>query len=112
MLNSQLYQFLEKLKKSGKLIIVEGNKDKEVLEKLGFNKVFVISGKSLEKVAEEIREGEVIILTDFDEEGRKKFKLLKKLLESKGVKVDKNCRRKLKFLFKVGKIEELKFYLN
>jgi 5S rRNA maturation endonuclease (ribonuclease M5) len=43
---------LEKLKYPGKLKIVEGNNDKEGLEKLGFNKVYAISGKSLEKVAE------------------------------------------------------------
>jgi 5S rRNA maturation endonuclease (ribonuclease M5) len=112
MLNFQLHEFLEKLKKSKKLIIVEGNKDKEVLKKIGFKKIYVISGKTLDKVAEEIKEKEVIILTDFDEEGRKKFRLLKKFFQSKGTKVDKDVRRRLKFLFKIGKIEELKFYLK
>jgi hypothetical protein len=37
---------------------------------------------------------------------------LKKFFQSKGTKVDKDVRRRLKFLFKIGKIEELKFYLK
>jgi 5S rRNA maturation endonuclease (ribonuclease M5) len=45
MLNFQLHEFLEKLKKSKKLIIVEGNKDKEVLKKLDLKKFMLFLEK-------------------------------------------------------------------
>lgn len=114
-LSSEIEEFLEKVKKIEKPIIVEGKRDKDVLEKFGFKKVLDISGKSLAEVVERIGEEgyeEVVILTDFDEEGRKKFKKLKKFFQSKGIRVDGKLREKIKFLFKVGKIEELSFYLN
>jgi 5S rRNA maturation endonuclease (ribonuclease M5) len=108
----RLRELLEILKTSNKWVIVEGNRDKEILERFGLKKIYVIGSKSLERVALEIKRGEVVILTDFDDEGIRKFKKLKRLLESKGIVVDKSYRRKLKFLARVGKIEELKFYLN
>ncbi len=52
--------------------IVEGKRDKDSLRKLGFNgPIIMISGSKLHEVAEKSRGQEVIVLTDFDEEGER-----------------------------------------
>jgi len=86
-------------------VIVEGIKDKRVLEKIGFKNVIDISGKKIYQVAEMIGK-EAIILTDFDYEGEKKASALTKLLQSRGVKINFLTRQKFKNL-KIKKIEEL-----
>jgi 5S rRNA maturation endonuclease (ribonuclease M5) len=90
-------------------IIVEGKKDKVALEKLRFGNILAISGKSNEKIIETIitkRAGHVVILTDFDKEGEKKHKELKRLFEKEGIKIDFTVRDNFKRTFKVRKIEE------
>ncbi|RLI97735.1 MAG: hypothetical protein DRP00_03620, partial [Candidatus Aenigmatarchaeota archaeon] len=69
-------------------IIVEGKKDREVLEKLGFKNVVEISGKSLSEILKEIKKDSVILLTDFDSEGEKLAKRLYNFLKIYGIKVD------------------------
>ena len=81
-----------------------------VLCLLGFNKTITIN-KGLYETVERLKEKEVLILTDFDSEGRliaKKFNLL---LQHSGYKVDKETRRKIGLMFaklKIRKIEELR----
>lgn len=91
-------------------VVVEGKKDKLVLTRLGVANIFEISGKSLEYVTEEISRisDSVLILTDFDEEGRKKAHNLTKLFRGEGVNVNHSLRRKIKFLLNgITKIEDL-----
>lgn len=90
--------WLEKLRKTNKLIIVEGKKDKEALEKLGVKNIVCLSGP-IYKVIEDISEKtkEVIILTDLDREGKKLYHRLKHNLQKHGVRVDNYFRE---FLFK------------
>ncbi len=106
-------KLLEILKESG-LIIVEGKKDRKVLEKMGLKNIVEISGKALEKVVDIIQEmgQQVIILTDYDKEGTEQYERLKNLLLSDGLREDNNIRNLFKATFSVNKIEELKFYLK
>src|SRR3990172_1588918 len=74
-------------------IIVEGNKDKTALEKLGLHKAICLRGSVFsfcEKIA--LRKKEVAILTDLDKEGRKLYSALRKNLERNGVKIDDSLR--------------------
>jgi len=93
--------------------IVEGKKDKRALQKLGFKKIFDISGKPLTSVVEKIfPEESVTILTDFDEDGRKKASSLIKIFQSKGVKINFLVRNRIKNLFKIHKIEEINSFVK
>jgi 5S rRNA maturation endonuclease (ribonuclease M5) len=95
-------------------VIVEGIRDKRVLSRFGFKRIITISGKSLEKVGSYVAKNykEVIILTDFDKEGRKKSKFLKKFFEAYHVKTVKTIPRLIKSIFRISKIEELKFFVK
>lgn len=105
---------IEKLQKIIKdigdtLIIVEGIKDKRALSKLGFKNVLAISGKSIFFLVEKIKSKKVksvVVLTDFDKEGEKKFKILSRILQSNKIKTNYFIRRKIKTLFNIYKIEE------
>jgi 5S rRNA maturation endonuclease (ribonuclease M5) len=89
------------------LVIVEGINDKKVLLKFGIENVIDISGKSFDEVLDKVKNNSVIILTDFDKEGRKKAHFLTKIFQLNGIKVDTTLRKKFKSIFKVQKIEEL-----
>jgi 5S rRNA maturation endonuclease (ribonuclease M5) len=105
---------LEILKNSGKAVIVEGKKDKECLESLGFSNVIELQKRPLFKVVEDVAKKykEVAILTDLDKRGKKIFGYLNSGLQKHGVKVDNRFRN---FLFKKTKlrqIEGLKKYIQ
>jgi len=102
---NNLDDFIDKLKQSNKLIIVEGKKDKNALEKVGIKNIFVLNGplyKNIEKVSD--NEKEVIILTDLDKEGRKLFSRLNSGLQERGITVDNRFRE---FLFKETKLRQI-----
>lgn len=94
-------QFIEKMKESGKLIIVEGKKDGAAMQKLGIYKgnIIELSKKPIYAVIEDIAEKaeECIILTDLDRKGRELFGKLNDGLQRHGVKVDNSFRE---FLFR------------
>ncbi|MEK6934636.1 MAG: toprim domain-containing protein [Nanoarchaeota archaeon] len=101
--------WLESLSKTTKLVIVEGKKDKKVLEALGCQNIITISN-SLFNTLDSINSKEVIILTDLDRKGKRLYSISKKTLERKGIKVDTKFRE---FLFKktqISHIEGLKHY--
>lgn len=114
MLDGYQKKFLEDLKKSDTLILVEGKRDRKALEAAGLNKIIEISGKTLEKVVDILKEKQsgVIILTDYDKEGIKQFKRLKSLSLSNEIKVYDDMRKKFKRIFRVNKIEELSSYFK
>ena len=102
---------IRKIKKeisSKKLVaIVEGKKDKEAIEYFGFKKIIVIGGKSLHLLS--FRKGaRVVILTDFDREGRRKARKLRRLMRENEVFIEEEIRREFARIFKVKKIEEIK----
>jgi len=110
MLTDQLEKIQRELKNCKDAFIVEGIKDKKALIGLGFKNIIVISGKPLYKVVEEVKASNfnsVVILSDFDKEGKKKALTLTKFFQSSGVKINSFLRKKIKNLFKIQKIEEL-----
>jgi 5S rRNA maturation endonuclease (ribonuclease M5) len=111
--HTDISDWLEKLKLSKKLIVVEGKKDKAALEKLGIENIMILN-KPLYEMAEEIasKTSECILLTDLDKEGKMLFLKLKKSLAGLGVKTDDSFRN---FLFKktgVRQIEGLDSYVS
>jgi len=108
----ELLRILEENK--DRQVIVEGKRDKKVLCSLNFVNVITIK-KGLYETAEELKDKEVLLLTDFDSEGRQIAKKLNIFLQHLGYKIDKETRRKVGFMFnrlKIRKIEELRGVLN
>lgn len=107
----ELEKSLEKFRDMN--LIVEGKRDKEVLESIGFENVFVIGGERLEDFVEKLPDDkEFVILTDFDDEGEKKNKKLMKLLQKSKRKINLRLRVFFKKLFLVSKVEEVKKFFN
>ena len=101
----ELINEINKLKKSNKLIIVEGKKDIIALNNLGIKNTIEIND-SLELFSEKIakKNNEVIILTDLDKEGKKIYSKLNHYLSQQGVKIDNTFRH---FLFKKTKLTQI-----
>lgn len=94
----------------GPLIIVEGKNDKKALANIGLCNVIAISGKNYDTLLGELNDKKiktVAILTDFDKEGEKKHKQLRRIFERSGIKVEPAIRIRFKATFNVNKIEEL-----
>ena len=91
-----------------KLVIVEGKNDEKALKALGLKNIIKINGQPLLDVvnqAVKIKK-EIIILTDFDKEGRKLASKLNSLLEAFKRKPNKRLRRMF-MKFGKNKIEEV-----
>jgi len=104
----ELLNILEKNK--DKQVIVEGKKDKKALCSLNFTDIITIE-KGIYETTERLEGKEVLILTDYDSEGKQIAKKLNNLLQHLGYKADRETRRKIGFLFaklKIKKIEELR----
>ena len=97
---------LKKLKKSNKIIIVEGKKDKEALEKLGIKNIIELSKKPLFHVIEDIADNgkECIILTDLDKKGKELYGKINSGLQKFGVKIDNSFRE---FLYKNTQLRQI-----
>ena len=76
------------------LVIVEGQKDKRALNKLGIENVYSID-KPIYLMIESIIEKnkQVIILTDFDKTGRKLYARIKHDLQRNGIKINDKYRK-------------------
>ena len=110
----ELHNFIEKIKDSNMLIIVEGKKDKAALQKFGIDNIVELSKKPLFQIVEEVSHSneECIILTDLDKEGKQLYSRLNSYLQKNGVKVNNKFRE---FLFrntKLRQIEGIYSYLN
>jgi len=109
-----LDQWVAKLVEEQPVIIVEGQKDKASLQKLGLEKIITLKGKPLYKVVERVaKETEAcLILTDLDREGKEIYGRLRQDLQKHGVRVDDRFRH---FLFKetdLRQIEGLAKYIE
>ncbi|MFH1332196.1 MAG: toprim domain-containing protein [archaeon] len=106
--------WLEKIKSSKKWIIVEGEKDKKALRKLGVKNVISISRKPLFEFIEEIslKHKEVIILTDLDREGKQLYHRLKQGLQKNGVRIDNQFRESLFKETHLSQIEGIFHYFS
>ncbi len=89
--------------------IVEGKKDKKVLNSLGFKNVISISNQSPRKVKNKIKTKEIVILTDFDKEGENLRKKFETYFHSYNFKVNYFIPKIVRSLG-IKKIEELNFY--
>ena len=109
----ELDDFIKRLGNSGKLIIVEGMKDKKALEAFGIKNIVTLN-KPLHQVIDDVAEKskDVIILTDLDKTGRQLFGKLSSGLHSQGVRVDKSFREFLFRKTKLRQIEGLVTYLE
>jgi len=103
---NELLDWIETIKDSDKIIIVEGKEDKKALHKLGITDVVQLNKRPLYKVVEELIEKgkEVIILTDLDKKGKQLYGKLNHDLCRFGVKVDNRFRN---FLFKNTKLRQI-----
>ncbi|MBD3318622.1 hypothetical protein GF342_01805 [Candidatus Woesearchaeota archaeon] len=96
------------------LVIVEGQKDCQCLQHLGFTHILILN-KPLFAVVEEVvaqQPQKVVLLTDLDTAGKKLYRYLYKHLTRHGIPVDDTLRH---FLFKetpVRQIEGLCSYLG
>ena len=111
-IEDELFDLLGKIREEQ--VIVEGKRDKNALCLLGFKHVVTIN-RGIYETAEKIKGKRIIILTDFDSEGREIAKKLNLFLQSLGFRVDRETRRKLGLLFtrlKIRKIEELRGVFN
>lgn len=102
----ELNNFINKIKDSNILIIVEGKKDKAALQKLGIINIVELNKKPLFQIVEEISNSndECIILTDLDKEGKQLYSKLNSNLQKNGVKVNNKFRE---FLFKHTKLRQI-----
>lgn len=88
-------EYVDEIKEKNLPVIVEGIKDKNALKMLGIKRIIFLN-KPLFEIVESIKEKEVVILTDFDSEGKKLYSKLKNGLARNGVNVNDKLR---KFLF-------------
>ena len=110
----ELNSFIEKIKDSNILIIVEGKKDTSALQKLGISNIVELNKKPLFQIVEEVADSndECIILTDLDKKGKEIYGKLNSNLQKNGVRVNNKFRE---FLFKHTKlrqIEGINTYIN
>lgn len=85
------------------IVVVEGKRDAAVLRRLGLQAPIIKTqtGQPRYKLIEEIvakagKEGQVLVLTDFDKKGREIYKFIEKELELNGVKNLKRERRMIR----------------
>ena len=96
-------EWLERLRaisqREGAVIVVEGKKDAQKLQKLGIKNVYQIKGKRFYDILEELENfSYVVILTDLDKQGEKIFSKLRFILEREGIPTDGRFRQMLKEL--------------
>jgi len=110
-----LRRLLQEAEEAGEIILVEGIRDLKALRALGYGgEVELYSQHGLLEI--DLVEGfadsmkTILILTDFDEEGRRLYRRLAKHLELRGVRIDQRLRRefgRLMTLIGVHAIEAL-----
>lgn len=93
-IKTDILKLIDKIKNSDFLIIVEGKKDKNALSALGLKNIFILKKGSLAEAIEKIikMDKECVILTDFDDEGKKLYRILKRELVENGIKIDDKLR--------------------
>jgi 5S rRNA maturation endonuclease (ribonuclease M5) len=88
------------------VVIVEGKKDRKVLQELGFTNILTLEKLPMYSLIELVSK-EVIILTDFDKKGKELYLKIKDLCSRRGVKV-KTKLRCLLLRTNITNIEDIK----
>ena len=96
----ELRRLLLEAERAGEVVVVEGMRDVEALRALGFGGEVVVYSKGgvpEADLVEGFAEGcsTILLLTDFDEEGRRLYRRLARHLEMRGVRVDRGLRRRV-----------------
>jgi|TARA_B100001964_G_C14235844_1_gene602415 5S rRNA maturation endonuclease (ribonuclease M5) len=113
-LNNEFSKYIDKIKKSETLVIVEGKKDKITLQSFGIKNIVELNKKPIFETIENISSNNknCIILTDLDKQGKELYGKLNSGLQQFGVKIDNNFRN---FLFEkthLRQIEGLTAYME
>ena len=105
-LKEEFQGLIDKIKDSNILVIVEGKKDRNALNKIGIQNIIELNKKPLFQIIEEISDSndECIILTDLDKKGKELYGRLNSDLQRRGVKINNKLRE---FLFKNTKIRQI-----
>lgn len=103
----ELQKVLKELKKDKRPKIVEGKNDRKALEKFQVKNIQTIETKPLSQITSNVKEKEVILLTDYDRRGKTKSSKLIRLLKAEGIKTDLNYKKKLGRLKGISEIEEI-----
>lgn len=110
----ELRKCIEELE--GKLVIVEGQKDSKSLKSLGVKNIMQLDGKPLAEFTYHVSKSfvsssderrEVVVLTDFDSEGKKIAAKLESLFRMHKIAVNARIRRKF-MKFGKNRIEDFK----
>ena len=101
----ELEKIMEKLRNG--VIIVEGKKDQQALQKLDIKNTHMAVGRVMNVCEKMDGEKEVIILTDLDKKGHWLAEQLEERLWSMGIKVDVMTRKKLGRILQVKYFEEI-----
>ncbi|MBC7110331.1 MAG: hypothetical protein H5T46_04940 [Archaeoglobi archaeon] len=110
----RLIEDLRERSSEGETIIVEGEKDRMSLRRLGVKgKIICSSQLSVNSILDLIEERKIIILTDWDEYGVERGKYLLRHLTSLGFECDLELHKKLSALLKkeIKDIESLEKYV-
>ena len=104
----QLKAVLEELNEKDAVIIVEGKKDRNALQRAGVKGRIEIVNRSPEELSRRMAgEKEVVLLTDFDEAGEEICRRMQESLSSYNVKADVNSRRKFHRILRVRNFETM-----
>jgi len=104
----QLKRALEELDEKEAVIIVEGKKDKEALQRIGVKNRIKLVNRSPAELSRAISdEKEAIILTDFDEAGEEICKRVEESLSSYSIKADTELRKRLHRIIGVANFESI-----
>ena len=105
-IKEKFQELIDKVRDSDILIIVEGKKDRNALNKIGIKNIIELSKKPLYQIVEEVSgsNNECIILTDLDKKGKELYGRLNSDLQRRGVKINNKLRE---FLFKNTKIRQI-----
>lgn len=115
----EIEEVIEKIKQEIEeeklIILVEGKKDKIALEALDLKSI-VLNGKDiwnrLETLSQEQKGKEILILTDFDKEGKKLYGKIVKDCERLGMKINKKYREFFQKRTKLSHVEGLVKYVE
>ncbi len=88
-------------------VLVEGKQDLVALSNFGISDVISISGKPLEKFVDALR-GNVLVLTDFDHEGKQLAKRITTVLQHLGVRTNTPLRKKIHRMLGITHVSEMK----
>ena len=102
----RIYEILDEIRNSNTLVVVEGKKDRLVLNMFGIDNIVELSKKPLFEIVEDISNfhRECIILTDLDKKGKELYGKLNSNLQKNGVRINNKFRE---FLFKHTKLRQI-----